>query len=251
MLYNSLLKDNMSDKNKIFFLTLLLLLTTATTQAQRRQNSQVIRAYPVLGATASQIRGDELRGFRKWGFTAGVGAIVDLTSNGQWQMSMEADFSQRGAFNNTHDPYSIFNFTMNYVDIPLSVHFTDPYGGMTFGLGLVYGRLVQQPHGLIIYQPGYFEPDTSDMRFLKNDLSAAFDVRFPIWRGLTLNIRYQLSLFPIKRNWSFTGQHHVGEREITTWQNNLYNSSLSLRLLYVFGDDRYYKKYNKVSKKKK
>lgn len=228
-----------------------MLLGYPLVHGQRGQSRQVIRAYPVVGATASQIRGDELRGFRKWGFTAGVGSVVDLSSDAKWQMSLEADFSQRGAFNNTHEPYSLFEFTLNYVDIPLSVHFTDPYGGMTFGLGLVYSRLVQQPHGLIIYQPGYFEPDTSDMSFLKNDLSAALDIRFPIWRGLTFNFRYQLSLLPVKRNWSFSGYHHDGDKTPTTWQNNLYNSSLSIRVLYVFGDDRYYKKHNKHNIKKK
>ncbi len=121
---------------------------------------------------------------------------------------------------------------------------------MTFGLGLVYGRLVQQPHGLLIYQPGYFEPDTSDMSFLKNDLSAALDVRFAVWRGLTLNFRYQMSLLPVKRDWHFTGLQNEGDREISTWQNNLYNSSLSLRVLYVFGDDNSKSLRNKNKKRR-
>lgn len=229
----------------------MLLLSIPSAQSQRGRSRQVIRAYPVLGATASQIRGDELRGFRKWGFTAGVGSIVDLSDEARWQLSLEADFSQRGAYNNTHEPYSLFGFTMNYVDIPLTVHFTDPYGGMTFGLGLVYSRLVQQPHGLIIYQPGYFEPDTADMSFLKNDLAAAIDFRFPIWRGLTLNFRYQMSLMPVKRNWGFSGYRNEGDRTPSVWQNNLYNSSLSIRVLYVFGDDRYQNKHKKNNKKKK
>ena len=238
-------------KTRLTTLILLLsmLLTGATGWAQRYSNRQVIRAYPAIGATASQMRGDELRGFRKWGFTTGVGAVVDLSSDAKWQLSIEADFAQRGAYNNTHEPYSLFGFTMNYVDIPLTLHFTDPYGGMTFGLGLVYGRLVQQPHGVMIYQPGYFEPDTANLTFLKNDLSAAIDVRFPIWRGLTFNFRYQMSLMPVKRNWGFTGLHHEGDREVTSWQNNVYNSSISIRLLYVFGDQQDHKKYNKKKKR--
>jgi len=238
-------------KTRLTTLILLLsmLLTGATGWAQRYSNRQVIRAYPAIGATASQMRGDELRGFRKWGFTTGVGAVVDLSSDAKWQLSIEADFAQRGAYNNTHEPYSLFGFTMNYVDIPLTLHFTDPYGGMTFGLGLVYGRLVQQPHGVMIYQPGYFEPDTANLTFLKNDLSAAIDVRFPIWRGLTFNFRYQMSLMPVKRNWGFTGLRNEGDREVTSWQNNVYNSSISIRLLYVFGDQQDHKKYNKKKKR--
>ena len=217
-------------------------LTGGNLQAQRsRYNRQVIQAYPVLGATASQIRGDELKGFKKWGFTAGVGSMVSLTSDNKWKLSLEAVVTQRGSFNNTNDPYSLFYFTMNYVDIPLTLHFTDPKGGLTLGLGLIYGRLFQQPHGLIIFSPNYFMPDTSDMTFLKNDFAAALDFRFPIWRGLTFNIRYQHSIFPVKRDWMFTEHLSANPNDFDTWKNDCYNSSVSVRLLYVFGDEQSYR----------
>ncbi|MBP5547951.1 MAG: hypothetical protein J6X58_03545 [Bacteroidales bacterium] len=238
------------------YISLLLILVTLLVhslplQAQRHRDRQIIRAFPALGATASQIRGDELRGFNKWGITAGVGAAISLSNNGLWQMSLETDFSQRGAFNNTNDPYSIFGFTLNYVDIPLTVHFTDPWGGLTIGLGLQYSRLVQQAHGQIFYNKDYFIPDSSDMSFLKNDICAAIDMRFPIWKGLTFNIRYQHSLFPIKRNWNFTEYYSAAEGDFHTWSNNCYNSSISIRLLYLFGDDPSIKYRNKKTSKNK
>ena len=214
----------------------MLTLLTVQAEGQRRYTRQVIHAYPTVGATVSQMRGDELRGFDKWGFSAGVGAQVDLWDDDRWHLSIEADFSQRGAYNNTSTPYALFQFTMNYVDIPLTAHYTDPYGGVTFGLGLVYSRLVQQPHGLMVYRENYFVPDTSDMSFLKNDLSAALDIRIPVWRGLTLNFRYQHSLFPVKRDWGFWGYRNEGDRDPQSWSNNCYNSSISLRVLYLFGD---------------
>ncbi|MBQ7061979.1 MAG: hypothetical protein IJM88_01640 [Bacteroidales bacterium] len=220
---------------------LLYLLIAPDAQSQRRRGSrysrQIIRAYPTLGATASQIRGDELRGFRKWGFTGGVGAEVGLTSNGRWAFTVEADFSQRGAYNNSGDPYSIFGLTLNYVDIPLTVHFTDPYGGITIGAGLVYSRLVQQPHGEMRYSPAYFVPDTSNMTFLRNDLAFALDMRFPIWRSLYFCLRWQHSLIPVKKDWQFTEYRNATETGKVTWSNDLYNSSISVRLLYKFGDD--------------
>lgn len=237
---------------KTTILILLTLLAALPAQGQRRNSRQVIRAYPIAGATVSQIRGDELRGFKKWGFSAGVGAIVDLTDNYLWHLSIESSFSQRGAYNNTSSPYALFHFTMNYVDIPLTIHFTDPYGGITFGAGLSYCRLVQQPHGLLVYKPEIFLPDTSDMSFLKNDLAAAFDIRIPVWRGLTLNFRYQHSLLPVKRNWNFWGYEKESDREPKNWSNNCYNSSISLRVLYVFGEDNNkYKNKNQNKKKKR
>jgi hypothetical protein len=238
-------------KKIYIFLFAILLVSAFDANAQRRRNNQVIKAYPSIGFTASQIRGDELRGFKKWGMSAGVGAIIDLADRGQWQLSVEADFAQRGAFNNTNDPYSLIDFTMNYVDIPLTLHFTDPYGGMTFGLGFVYSRLVQQPHGMIFYSPAYFVPDTGDMGFLRNDFSIAADIRFPIWRGLTLNVRYQHSFMPIKKNWHFTEHYSTAENDFKTWSNDCYNSSVTVRLLYVFGDQPRKKYANKNHYKKR
>lgn len=225
------------------FLTALLP-PLADLQAQRR-HKQVFRAYPVVGATASQIRGDELRGFKKWGVTAGVGTMLSLDDKGRWDISIEADFSQRGSFNNTTDPYSLFDFTLNYVDIPVAVHFTDPWGGITIGAGLTYSRLVQQPHGQIRYTPTYFVPDTSDMSFLKNDFAAVLDLRFPIWKGLTFNLRFQHSILPIKESWKFTEYNPLFSGGSDSWSNALYNSSVSIRIMYVFGEQKHYNKYNK------
>ena len=232
----------MVKKNKVLILLICALLVSTTTYAQHHRDRQVIRAYPSLGATASQMRGDELRGFKKWGFNAGVGAVVSLDSRDMFHLSVEANYSQRGSFNNTNDPYSIYQFTLNYVEIPLTFHFTDPFGGMTFGVGLIYGRLVQQPHGIIRYSPDYFVPDTSNMTFLRNDLSAAIDFRFHIWKGLMMNIRWQHSLLPVKRSWSFTEYNPTMLGGQTTWSNKVYNSSITMRLIYVFGEPA--KKYN-------
>lgn len=232
-------------------LILALLMFSGNLQAQRRggKGKQVFRAYPAIGVTSSQMRGDELRGFKKWGISAGVGTVLSLGKDDTWQFSVEADFSQRGSKNSTPNPYRLLDFTMNYVDIPLTVHFTDPYGGITVGLGLVYSRLVQQPHGSMYYTPNYFVPDTSDMTFNKNDFAAALDVRFPIWRGLTINFRYQHSLLPVKQNWGFTGYRSENSNDFETWSNNCYNSSITLRLLYVFGEKNHH--HNKPSSHKK
>lgn len=237
--------------HKPIIIALILLLTVSQTIAQRRSDRQIIRAYPLIGATASQIRGDELRGFNKWGITAGVGSEVTISSNNLWKLSLEAVFSQRGAYNNTNDPYSLIQFTMNYVDIPLTLHFTDPYGGITIGVGLSYSRLVQQPHGMMFYNAGYFIPDTSDMTFLRNDFSAALDLRFPIWRGLTFNLRFQHSIIPVKRDWMFTEHYSAAEGDEHSWTNDCYNSSVSIRLLYVFGEQPKYKKSHKKSSNKR
>lgn len=207
-------------------LLLLFIVLCSVAQGQR------IHGYISAGAVAAQMEGDELKGFKHWGFTAGVGAMTNLNRYGSWRMSVEADFSQRGAMNATSNPYCV-DLNLNYVDVPVTFYFKDPFGGIMFGFGPVYSRLVQQPHDVIKYDPYSFMPDTSDMSFLKNDLSAALEIRFTIWKGLQMSVRYQRSLFPVKRGWGFSQKE--GARW-NTWSNDCFNSSATMRLMWVFGD---------------
>ncbi len=194
--------------------------------------AQRIHGFVSAGGTLSQIEGDELKGFRMLGFEGGVGAIVRLDRNGTWNISVEALYAQRGAYNNSSDPYR-FSLKLNYVDIPIMLHYRDPWGGMLFGLGLNYGRLVQQPHAYGMYQPDYFYPDTTDLSFLNNDLMLAADIRFPVWKGLWFNIRWQYSLIAIKKDWEFTEMYPNGTVK-KRWTNNCYSNTLVFRLIWQF-----------------
>ena len=102
---------------------------------------------------------------------------------------------------------------------------------MLLGAGLAYGRLVQQPHGTLQYDEHSLIPDTTDLTFLRNDLAAIIDARFTIWRGLQLNLRWQHSLLPIKRDWLFKQINGV---QYTTYTNNCYNHAITIRLIYQF-----------------
>lgn len=214
------------------FLLIALLLGGTAAQAQR------IHAYLAAGATLAQVEGDELKGFKKWGGTGGVGAIVNLTENGRWRMGVEVDFAQRGFKNKTRNPYNI-NLTLNYIDIPLSFYFHDTHGGITVGAGMLYGRLVQQPHGNVLF-PSTFVPDTSDMSWLKNDLGVLLEFRFTVWRGLQLNLRWQYSVIPIKKNWMFKEYENESQIRSDTPNvryNNCYNHAITARIIWEFGTE--------------
>ena len=206
---------------------LLILIAAIPIQAQR------IHAYTFAGGIASQVEGDELKGFNHWGFTGGVGAVADLDDHDMWSLAVETDYSCRGIYNNKHNSENFYNIKLNlhYVDIPLTLFFHDPYGGLRIGVGLVYSRLVQQPHGTIVYNPNHFIPDTTDMAFLRNDLAPAVEFRFNIWKGMQFSARYQYSIIPIKRNWHY-------QYADNTYSNNFYGSSIAFRLLWQFGEDR-------------
>lgn len=208
------------------FSIIILFVCLASSAAAQR-----INAYVSAGATASQIEGDELKGFDKWGFAGSVGAFASITDNGRWFASLEAGYARRGAYNHSGDPYNA-KFILDYVDIPFTIYFKDPYGGILIGAGPVYSRLVQQ-RGEMAINPEYFVPDTSDLTFLKNDLALALELRFTIWRGLQMSVRYQYSLLAIKKDWQFV--EHFNSRADHVWKNNCYNSSAMVRLLWQFG----------------
>lgn len=207
----------------------ILLLALALTPALRAQR---IHAFVTSGVNLSQIEGDELKGFRKLGYVGGIGALAAVSANYQWGLSVEMLFSQRGSYNTTLNPYAC-DIALNYVDIPLLVHYQDIRGGMLVGVGITYGRLVEQPHfrGLLQYPTPAFLPDTADFAFLNDDLAVTADFRFTVWRKLQFNMRWQYSIIPIKRDWHFS-EYRQGRW--VNWSNNCYSNSLSLRLIYQF-----------------
>lgn len=213
------------------FLLSLLLAVGLTSTAQR------IHGNVAAGGMFSQIEGDGLKGFKQFGLNTGVGVMMDLSANGRWLLSVEALFAQRGAFqNNFADSGYLTNLYLNYVDIPVLLVYHDPIGGIYAGAGLTYGRLVQQPHSVIYYHPAEVIPDTN-MTFLRNDLAATIDVRFTLWRGLMLNLRWQHSILPVRRDWEFAyynGVNPDGSYRYNREYNNAYNHAISLRLIWQF-----------------
>lgn len=199
--------------------------------------AQHINAYVVAGGAVSQIEGDELKGFNHWGLHGGVGALVELGD--LFSATVETDYTCRGIYNLKYSSSNYYNINLDlhYVDIPVTFFFRDPYGGLRLGAGLSYSRLVTQPHGTIGYRPSYFIPDTTDMRFLSNDVAFAAEARFDIWSGLQFSARYQYSLFPVKRDWHFFSGNE-------SWANNCYNQSLTFRLLWQFGSENHSRGYS-------
>lgn len=208
-------------------LAMLLVLATLSLQAQQR-----IKAYVNAGTVLSQVEGDELKGFNHLGFCGGVGALAHLDDYNRWALTIETDYSCRGIYNMKSSSDNLYNIKLNlhYIDIPVTLLFRDPYGGIQIGLGLAYSRLVAQPHGNVTYNPNHFIPDSSDMTFLKNDLSPVAEIRFSVWENLKLSIRYQHSVIPVKKGWTF---HDRNE----SWSNDCYNASVAIRLLWQFGEE--------------
>jgi len=202
---------------------LLFLLCSNITFAQR------IKGQIIGGINATQIDGDEVYGYHKFGLTLGVGAILPF-NNKRWSLSVETIFNQKGAYQNESPeldtlPKPYYNIRINYLEVPVLIHFEDKQT-ITFGLGFSWGRTVgieEIEHGRKI------ETTTLAGPYKRDDVNFLADLRFRLYGKLKFNFRYAYTVFPIRTR-IFTNS--IGQ----TWERTQYNSLLTFRLIYVFNE---------------
>ncbi|MDR0364656.1 MAG: PorT family protein [Bacteroidales bacterium] len=230
-------------KKKIFYL-LLMFFTGATFSV----NAQIVRGALIGGVNLSQVDGDEIYGFRQVGANVGGAAIIPFTEH--WTLTLETIYSMEGAKQKAKNlgiwehsyydsiwinPYNdvdsfylngAYNLRLNYVRIPIVAHYVDKK--FSLGGGVEYGRLVnvkEQEHD--IYNTDFI----ADSAYNKNDLSILADVKFQIYKGIYLNVRYSYSLLKIRER-TFRDVYNLRK----TTNRKQYNNILTLRLIWVIND---------------
>ncbi len=207
----------------VFVILLLVVIFTNKSYAQGFQGGVAI------GTNLTQVDGDEVFGFKKFGLNTAAIAIFPFKE--KWSVSLEASFSQKGAYQKYPRemlagkdlPY--YKLTLNYAEIPLMLHFTDK-GFLTFGLGFSYGRLV----GVREIEWGVQTPLTLySGDYSRDDYNVIVDVRAPIYKKIYFNFRYAYSLTKIRTR---TYTNIAGDE----WKRNQYNNIITVRLLYIFND---------------
>lgn len=208
-----------------------------------RSFSQHILGAVSAGINLSQVDGDEVYGFKKVGFNGGPSVIIPFGKDKKWSITLELLFSQQGSrqksvypVSNTIDSaragfYDGYRLSLNYVQIPVIVHFTDKRF-LAGGLGFQYGQLV----GVTEYEDyndnrGYARSTTTlQGPYTRADIQALADVRIRIYRGFWFNVRYSYSILPIRT------REFVNPFFGNTWLRKQYNNVISLRLVYIFND---------------
>jgi hypothetical protein len=179
---------------KIKLLTLLvtstlLLLVCFTASAQR------IKGALIAGVNATQVDGDEAFGYHKFGLNLGAAAIIPITGN--WSVSLENIYSEKGAHQRPRFVDSLdgsYDLKINYLDVPVLVQYTDKEI-VTFGLGASWGGMVkiwEQRNGIEMTSTTL----TSGI-YKRSDINLLLDVRFRLVQKLHLNVRYAYSIRPI------------------------------------------------------
>lgn len=210
----------------------------------------------VAGANFAQIEGDLVHGFYKVGFNGGLGLTLPVNRKQTWMVSVELLYTMKGSVKHSiigdfdtavfapsmytdvdrsvpYDPKTKCNISLDYVQVPVMVHFEERYSGCTFGLGFAWGRLVRAHE---VYY-GFTRTTTARSgTYSKNDWSVVADVDFRLYKNLTLNFRYEYSIVPIRTK-EYIKQY--GGVEYPPEVLKFHNHMLSLRLAYYINEKFY------------
>lgn len=210
-----------------------------------RAEAQIFKGFVSGGMTVSQIDGDEVYGFKKVAPTIGLGAMVPLNTNnpnGGFQLSLEINYSRRGARETTSgDPFE-YNANLDYIDIPIMIHYVDTKGGVALGAGLQYSVLFHSSEKWVLPDTlifGMDRPTMTDSKFKRGDLALVGDLRFTIWRKLKCDVRYQYSLLPIREDFEFNNSYRIEDNtNYRTWLRDFKNSSVTVKLIYMINEEQ-------------
>lgn len=220
---------------KRFILSTLFLLAVFSFSA----NAQVIQGALIGGLNATQVDGDEIYGFDRYGGVIGAAAIIPF--NRQWSVSLETLFSQKGSYQSAFYEAIIkdtitgistrltgeYDLRLNYVEVPLMVHYTDRER-ITVGAGFSYARLV----GVTEKEHGNLVPTTTTTSgtYKNSDFLINGDIRFRLYQNIKLNFRYSYSIMKIRTR-EFTNITGTN-----SWLRDQRNNVFSIRLIWVFNE---------------
>jgi hypothetical protein len=147
----------------------------------------------VLGVT-SQLSGDTYNGFKKVGFSGGLGLLSPMSFEGHF-LAFELNYIQKGVRdrrNEDQGDLNEFSLKADYIELPISYVF--PAWGVYLqgGLSASYNLKFEQASN------GLLSPPISDQRTI--ELGLHLGVNFQITDKLLFNVLYMNSLTPVQKS---------------------------------------------------
>lgn len=193
-------------KVKLFYyLTVLITLCLSTSKSiaqsydDEEEDTRTVWAGVVVGSNISQVSGDFLQGFRKYGINAGLTSSIKLAP--RLSASLELLYSVKGArASNLELPYpdlkqnfyKSYGITLPYFELPIYLSYYDKKKS-NIGVGVSYGRL-NNPKEMLdsVNLATKYRFKSSDWNFIINSSLAVYKKK-----GF-LNFRYAFSMNNIR-----------------------------------------------------
>ena len=180
----------------------------------------------VGGFNFTQVDGDSYAGYNKTGFN--FGGIVYARLVPELAASMEILYVQKGSRGHvikesgTPGIYiTKYSIAANYVEVPIQLNYMLDKRKSHFGAGFSYSQVTSMKETLETDPPTMVNLDNYPIN--KMDINLILGGNLRLWQGLYLNLRFQYSLIPIRRN--IPPGFGRGEQ---------FNNVVGLRLMYLF-----------------
>lgn len=176
-----------------------------------------------LGGNGSQVSGDRLSGFDKFGFHGGLYVGVNL--NERTRLQLEMMYVQKGSRQNAKPHkgiYSSYLLRLNYIELPLMLVWR---GNSYFELegGLSYGNLMNNTD--VEWDENGVLPGMAPFR--KYEISVQLGFNYLLNENLRVNFRLNNSILPVR-------EHAGGATYLLN--RGQYNTVLMLGVNYLFGN---------------
>lgn len=209
---------NLNNMSKKLVLPIAFLFITLVSMGQQ------FDAGLIAGFNATQVEGDDFRGYHKPGILAGLFVQTDLSSD--FFASLELKYSQKGSRNRIRpedEDIRQYIMRLGYAEVPVLVGYRTNEWGAVIG-GISTGYLL---HSGEYDENGLFPPqDTHE--FNKFDLQPFLGFQFGLLEQLKVDLRLAFSVLPIRDQPGEDATNYY-------WLNHQFNNVISLALYYNMG----------------
>ena len=183
-----------------------------------------------MGINLTQVDGDLFYGYYKIGLNVGPMVAVPFGKNKNWSVSMELLYSQKGSYHRGGTDSTRYRLTLDYAEIPVLIHYTDKKL-ISGGVGFSYGQVLNYKETKNNFYDSLFRYQNS---LSNNDISVIADVQIRLWSKLWAGVRYQYSI-KSNRTVLVTNRNTLPRTTYTRYQ---YNNVISIRLTWVFNQEK-------------
>ncbi|MEG1556327.1 MAG: porin family protein [Bacteroidales bacterium] len=179
---------------KRLLFTFSLCFIIGTLFSQRSSSGSNFKGGVRAGFTSSQISGDDLAGFHKFGAYAGGYVNFPITENMKWKIQPEINFIMKGSHTYETKDYvapNIYALNLWYMEVPVLIKWD-----FFKGFGLEFGPTFN----VLIYQA---EKDANGIMMSRQpfrwyELSVVIGINYLIKEHYGINLRWSSSFIPVR-----------------------------------------------------
>ena len=190
-------------------------------------NAQKIKGALNIGLNATQVDGDEVYGYHKFGWNIGPSAIIPF---GKFSITLENIFSQKGSYQKplysdlayANKDTGMYKLKLTYLEVPVLFSYTDK-DLITFGVGISWARLT----GVDEWEHGKRVVSTTIQSgpYARNDWEALLNLRLKVYKSIKFNFRYSYSMIKIRERTFKNGEIR-----------DQFNNVLTFRMMWIFNE---------------